>query len=166
MKWLAKASAIFDRILDILVFLACVLLMSAVALVASDVVSRYFFHRPIIWSVEITEYSLLYITFLGTAWLLREEGHVKVDVVLNELNPKNQNLVNIITSILGAMVCLVIAWYGAEITLDHFQRGIPAIEILHTPYFIILGIIPVGSFLLFIQFLRRTHKYLKDWRAL
>ena len=162
MKLLAKASAIFDRVIDFLVFLACLLLMFAVVMVGLDVALRYFFGRPIIWAVEITEYSLLYIAFLGAAWLLKKEGHVRVDVVLNLLNPRNQTLVNIITSILGAMVCLVIAWYGAEITWDHFVRGVPSIQLLHTPRFLILMIIPIGSFLLFIQFLRRTYGYLGE----
>ena len=160
MKSLTKIIAIFDRLIDVLVFLACVLLICATLLVGADVVLRYFLGRPIVWSVEITEYSLLYIAFLGAAWLLKKEGHVRVDVVLNQLNPRNQALLNTITSIFGAMVCLVIAWYSAETTWDHFVRGIPAMETLHTPYFIILGIIPIGSFLLFIQFLRRTYGYL------
>jgi len=158
---LTRAGAIFDRFIGFLVFLACVLLVGATLIVGLGVILRYFSGSPIVWSVEITEYSLLYICFLGAAWLLKEEGHIRVDVALNLLNPRNQALVNILTSILGAMVCLVITWYGAEITWDHFVRGVPSMELLHIPRFLILMVIPIGSFLLFIQFLRRTYGYLE-----
>jgi len=114
----------------------------------------------------MSENSLLFILFLGAGWLLAKEGHVKVDVLLSQLNPKGQALVNAITSILGAIICLVIVWYGIQCTWDHFQRGVLAHTALELPVAPILAIIPVGSFMLFIQFLRRVYGYIGGWRSL
>lgn len=165
MKLLTMGSAIFDRITRLLALLGASLLIIMMLAVCWEVISRYFLGRGIVWVIEFSEYNLLYITFLGTAWLLGREGHVKMDIVLTRLNPRNQSLVNSITSILGAVLCLVIAWSGAEVSWDHLQRGLHQPTLIAPPDFPIFVIIPVGSFLLFIQFLRRSYSFLESWRA-
>lgn len=165
MKLLTMGSAIFDRITGLLALLGASLLTLMMLAVCWEVVSRYFLGRGIIWVIEFSEYNLLFITFLGTAWLLKKEGHVKMDIVLTRLNLKNQLLVNSVTSILGAILCLVIAWSGAEVAWDHLQRGLHQPTLIAPPDFPIFLIIPVGSFLLFIQFLRRSYGFLGSWRA-
>jgi TRAP-type C4-dicarboxylate transport system permease small subunit len=161
-----KAGIIFDYAIKSLIWVACAFLTFAILAVSVDVVLRYFFNRPTTWVLEICEYILLYIVFLGAAWVLKEEGHVRVGLVVDRLNPKTQAVVSVITSIVGAFVCSTLAWYGARITWDHFLRGVPSIEMLHLPQYLILMIIPIGSFLLFVQFLRRSYGYLNTWRLL
>ena len=107
----------------------------------------------------------MFLTLLGATWLLKLEGHVKMDLLVNQLNPRTQALLNIITSILGAIICLVIAWYGTEVTWSQFQKGITYPTVLEPPVFIILSVIPIGYFLLFIQFLRRTYSFLRKLSA-
>ena len=165
MKLVRGVTAIFDYIVSLCGTLVVVLLIFMMLAVSTEVVMRYFLNRPPIWVIEVTEYALLYITFLGAAWLLKREGHVKMDLVLNRLNPRTQTLVNIVTSVFGAIICLVLTWYGVKVTWDHFQLGSFLSTILRPPSFLIVAIIPVGSFLLFIQFLRRTYQYLGMWRA-
>lgn len=165
MRLLTKGAAVFDRIIGLLALLGASLLTFMMLAVCWEVVSRYFLGRGIIWVIEFSEYNLLFITFLGTAWLLKKEGHVKMDIVLTRLNLKNQLLVNSVTSILGAILCLVIAWSGAEVAWDHLQRGLHQPTLIAPPDFPIFVVIPVGSFLLFIQFLRRSYGFLQSWRV-
>jgi TRAP-type C4-dicarboxylate transport system permease small subunit len=165
MKLLAKATAIFDGTINLLADLASVLIILMMLGISTDVAMRYFFVRPISWMVEIAEHSLLFVTFLGAAWVLKGEGHVKMDIVLNRLKPGTQALLNMITSILGAIICLFLVWYGAQVTWEYFQIGYVIFAVLSIPSAYIIIIIPVGSFLLFIQFLRRSYGYLKSWRA-
>ena len=89
-----------------------------------------------------------------------------MDLVLAQLKPKPQAMVNIITSIIGAIVFLVIAWYGIDISWFAFQEGHFMVTLWEPPKWPILAIIPVGSFLLSIQFLRRAYGYLRSWEAL
>ena len=111
---------------------------------------------------EIWEYGLLYIPFLGAAWLLRIEGHVKMEMVIDRLNPKRQSVLNTITSIIGVIIFLVMTWYGAKSTWFLFQSGHYMPTDLKPPTFLIILIIPAGSLLLFIQSLRRTHGFLRS----
>ncbi|UCF83682.1 MAG: TRAP transporter small permease [Desulfobacteraceae bacterium] len=150
---------IFDRTLNVMTFLAGILLVFIMLSVCLEVILRSFINRPQIWVTEVTECLLLYITFLGTAWLLREEGHVKVDIVLNRLKPQTTAFLGIISSIMGVLVSITLTIYGFNVTWDYFQRGIYTPTALEIPVYLILLIIPIGSLMLFIQFIRRTGKF-------
>jgi C4-dicarboxylate transporter DctQ subunit len=165
MRLLEKLSSFFDRIIVLMSIVAGILLVFAMLIISGAVVSRYFLNRPIGWVIEISEYIILFITFLVAAWLLKLEDHVKMDIVLSQLNPKTQSMINVITSGVSAIVCFILTWYGGKVTWELFQTGYFTPTLLELPKYIIVAIIFVGSFLLFVQFLRRTHNNWRSWRA-
>ena len=162
MKW----NTLLDRLLDCLFVLAGVLLVVATVSVCWGIFSRYFLSRPLGWLVEVNEYILLCIAFLVSAWVLRQEGHVKMDIVLKLLNPRKQLVVNIVTSIVSAVVCLIFTWFSLKVTLELFQKKTLMPTVLELPKFFLTSVIFFGSFLLVIQFIRRTRGFLQTWRGL
>ena len=166
MKLLTKADTIFNRTMNLFIIVAAALLIFLMLAIGADVVMRYFLNRPIVWVLEISTYILLYITFLVTAWVLKEEGHVRTDLVVSRLNQKTQVFLGIFSSIIGIIISLVLMWYGTAIVYEHFQRGEfyhgTMLELQTAP---ILIIIPIGSFLLLIQFLKRTLGFFMRWKA-
>ena len=162
---MSRVIRIFDRILDITLVLTCIFITILMLIVCFEVAMRYFFDRPTVWTVEIAGHMLLYVPFLAGAWVLKREGHVKMDLVLNRLGPKNQALLSIITSAFGAIICFITAWFAARVTFVQFQTGYLTQTVLMLPEWPIMGIIPVGLFLLFIQFLRRTCHHIALWRG-
>jgi len=151
-----KLLAILDRTINGMIFLAGLLLVFIMLSVCLDVIMRYFLNRPQVWVTEVIECLLLYITFLGSAWLLREEGHIKVDVVVTRVGRRTSALFGIIGSIIGLFVSFTLTVYGFRLTWDYFLRGIYTPTALEIPVSAIIIIIPVGSFLLLIEFVRRT----------
>ena len=165
MKPLTRITAVFDRTLNLLAYLAAALIAFIMLSVSYEVVMRYFFNRPPVWVIDITEILLLYIAFLAVAWLLREEGHIRMDMVLTQLKPRPQALLNIITSTICAIIFLIVTWYGARLTLEYFQTGYFLPTHLKIPQGFVASIIPVGSFMFSIQFLRRAYGYSGSLRA-
>ena len=159
MKLTEKVSSGFSRTLDLLGLVACILILFSMMLVVTDVVMRYFLNRPIQWTTEITEYSLLFIAFLGAAWVLKREGHVGMDLIVNRLGRRVQALLNAVTSSIGALIWLTITWFSVKATWEFYELGFFFFTPLRTPKFIIISIIPIGSALLFIQFMRRAYSY-------
>lgn len=155
----------FDRLIVAFSWIAGGLMMVALVAVCSDVLMRYFFNKPLPWVLQISEYILLYIPFLAAAYVLREEGHIRIDILLNRLGRRTRKRVNAVTSVLGCAVLLVLAYYGAYITVDYCQRGVPTIKYLKMPEFIVIAVIPVGCFLFAIQFLRRARDHEKGEAA-
>ena len=165
MKLLTKGSSVFDYIIGSLTYLAAAILTFIMLAVCWDVIARALWGQPLKWVLEFSEYSLLYITFLGTAWVLKREGHVIVDIGLNQLNPSNRALLNVVTSILGVLICAILTWYGWDVSWEHLQQGYYQPTVIQPPDFPIFVIIPIGFFLLLIQFIRRAYKHLGDWRV-
>lgn len=164
MNVVKKFVAVLDAAIDIGAILAAVLAILVTLLVVAQVVLRGA-KIQILWAFEVSEYILLYITFLGAAWVLKRGGHVSLDVLPERLNPRSAALLNAVTSIVGAIVCLLLTWYGVKLTVDTFLSGYTLYTEVEPPIWPIIAIIPIGSFLLFIQFLRMTYKYLQDRRA-
>ena len=88
----------------------------AMMLVTSfDVIMRYVFNRPTTWAMEISTYLIVVSVFLALAYVLRQEGHIRVELVLQRLKPRVQTVLLLITSFLSLIVFLTIAWYGTEL---------------------------------------------------
>lgn len=165
MKLMTKFTVIYDRATGRLPIFGAILIPFVMFIILAQIIARYGFNRPIFWVPEVSEYAMLYVTFLGAAWVLKHDRHVKMDMILSQLKPRQQYLLNIITSVIGAIICLVVVWFGAKVTWDIYHEGLVYPKYLMPPKFIVLGIVPVGCFLLFIQFLRRAHGYLGNWRG-
>ena len=165
MRLLDKGKSALDGTINVLAILGGVIIVFVFVTVCLAVVMRYFLHSPLNWVTQTSQYSLIFITFLGAAWVLRREKHVTMEMVVNQLKPKNQDLIRTITSIAGALICLVLVIYGIQVALDLFQRGIYDPQVLDVPMAPLVAIIPLGSFMLSLQFLRRGYGYLQRWRA-
>jgi TRAP-type C4-dicarboxylate transport system permease small subunit len=158
---LHRIAAIIDQIVDFFFLLGKVILIVVWGIVCADVVMRYLFNSPIAWSVEVTEYGLVLITFLGAPWLLKKKKHTNIDIVVIYLTPKTQRALNTITHLVGAIICMSISLYSAQATWDMLQRHVLLTKALEIPKAYLFITIPLGTFLLSIQFLREAYEYLR-----
>lgn len=161
MKILSKAASIFDRILDLFGVLAGMVIVAIMLAVSIKVVFRYFLLARLMGVDELAETALLYISFLGAAWLLRREGHVSIDVLFTRLRKKTQSRLTIVTSLIAAVMSMILVYSGTLTTIDTWQRGVVTPTILEVPRSVIFAIIPVGSAMLTIQFLRRAWSHFR-----
>ena len=154
---------VIDRITDILAYIAGVFLGYIVISVTADVVFRYFFNNPLPYTMDISEILLLFITFLTAAWVMKREGHVRMDFILASLKKEHQLLLYGITSILSAIICLILFWYGAVVTVDFFNRKIVYGLMLELPRAPIMSVIPVSFLFLFFQSIKKSMTYFRQW---
>ena len=104
---LIKVTRVFDRILDIGAFLAAIMITFAFLAICAQIILRYFWRLQQLWVIDVSTILLVYITFLASAWLLRTEGHVKMDLVINRLSPKQQSILNTVTSSISTIIFIV-----------------------------------------------------------
>ncbi|MFC1891406.1 TRAP transporter small permease [Thermodesulfobacteriota bacterium] len=157
--------AIFDRILEVTKVMGVILIMFMALAICVHVGMRYIFGKPMNWVIDVSSILLLYTAFLGAAWLLREEGHVAVDFIFAQLKPRNQFLLQIINSIICMAVCAIITVYGIIETISVLKLDLYVDNTLDTPKWVVIVIIPLGSVLLFIQFIRRTRGFIKKFKS-
>ena len=73
--------------IDAFAVLAMFILVGLVVCVSMEVVMRYFAGSPTRWVNEFSEYALLWLAFLAAPWILREDAHVKVEMLTETLSP-------------------------------------------------------------------------------
>ena len=165
MKLRLKVWSAFDFTLNLFALLAILIIIFVLVTVCLGVFMRYFLNNPLGWVVQTSQYSLVFVTFLSAAWVLKREKHVTMDLLTNWLSPEKKAMFGMITSVIGATVCLVITFYSTLVTLDHFQRKIYDMQVIEVPLGPLFAVITLGCFTLFIQFLRRVFGYLEQWRT-
>lgn len=166
MKPIKKFWASFDKTNTVLAAFAGVLLILLMLSISIDVSLRYFFGITFTGLLELSEFSLLWITFLATAWLLTKTGHVNIDFVINRLSPRPKVIFNIGIYLVSAIIFSIITWYGVKVTWQDFQLNTVMATILEPLKWPIEAIIPIGSFLLFIGLLRKTYEYILSWKTM
>jgi TRAP-type C4-dicarboxylate transport system permease small subunit len=155
MKVKKKAGTIFDSFISLLAFLADAMIIFTMLAVCMEIVIRLILGKSLPWVTEIVGYCLLWLTFLGAAWVLKMDGHIKMDIVVKWLHPRNETRLRIITSFIGAIVCLIVTVYSARVTWQHFETDYRLPYYLELPSYLLDCIIPIGCFLLFVQFLKK-----------
>lgn len=153
---------LFNRALIALAVGAAGVIIFVMVSVDFEVVMRYVFNSPTRWVQDFTEYALLFILFLATGWVLFEEAHVRVDIVLSHISPKSQRILNTVTSIAGAVACAVLFWFSLRATWEAFAAGEIIRKALTVPRGAIWIIMPIGSLLLTIQFMRRAWSFARS----
>ena len=144
----------------VLVFTASLMMAGLMIIVCVDLTLRYFFNSPLLWGTEVTEILLLYITFLGMAWVFREDGHVVIDVFTSQVAGKKKKILNGVSYFLVGIVAAVLVYYGFYTVYDHFRRGVFNPTVIETPIWLIIVVIPVGSVPLFLEVLIKVWKLL------
>jgi C4-dicarboxylate transporter, DctQ subunit len=146
---------ILAKINKVFVAIACLMYVGTILLINFDLFMRFAFRSPIAGLTEVTEIFLLYMTFLGTAWLYKDDGHVVVDLLLYNLvaNSNTKKILIMQTHIIVGIISAILVYYGTLTTFDHFMRGSYNPTILETPIALVTAVIPIGSFILLLEVL-------------
>lgn len=163
---LTRASRLLDLIVVVMAALAGLLLLASAVSLLYEVLMRYFVGRPLVWVIELNEYMLLYVTFLAAPWVLRNDGHVAVDILVSAVGPRLRAVLGLLATFIGAVICLVLMMYGWEVAWDFYRRGVGSGTLLNVPKAPIVAVIPAGSLVLFLQFCRQVTRHVQTWRGL
>jgi len=146
MRWLARAE-------DVMAELAIAVLVLSGASICVDVLMRYFFSRPILGSTELTEYALVYITFLGAAWGVPRGAHIDIDVLVNHVSERAQQILALTSHVIAFGVSVTLTVFGAWTTWTAYSRHLFKPTQLELPTWIVLVVIPIGCFVLSLRYL-------------
>jgi TRAP-type C4-dicarboxylate transport system permease small subunit len=151
-----RAWRLLDIVIDAFATLAVLILVGVVVCVGLEVVMRYFIGLPTRWVNEFSEYALLWLAFLAGPWVLREEAHVKVEMLTDALSPEWRHKFHVATSVVGAAVCALFCWVSTAYVLEVFGTGEFLFKSVQLPKWAVMSVMPPGLALLAIQFVRRA----------
>jgi TRAP-type C4-dicarboxylate transport system permease small subunit len=138
-----SAIRIVSRISNTLAMGVLVIMM---LLTVADVLLRYIFRRPILGTVELTEYMMIPVVFLAVPWCAIKGGHAKIDLVVERLPPKAQAIFDIVAGLIGFFMISLICWQGFLESKNMWVSHIGA-DMLNVPTYPFYLIVAAGAFL-------------------
>src|SRR6056297_2997955 len=79
-----------------------------------EVVRREVFSYSSIWGEEIVRYSFIYLAWIGAAAAVKERGHIRIDVIMEYVNPRLKALLYMFGDIVMAAVAVVALYWSYE----------------------------------------------------
>lgn len=122
--------------------------------VVVSVVMRNAGMQPFAWLFTSSEYAILYMTMLGAPWLVREKGHVHIELVTAALPDGMRRMVSRLVAILCVLTSAILAWKGAEMFLTNIARNDLDVRAYYFPKWILTLAFPVSFGLMAIEFSR------------
>lgn len=150
------AEVFLTRLVNLMAVVACLLLVAVMLATILKVALRGLFGIGVIGVDQLSGNALVYLTFLGAAWVLRREGHVTMDIVLAGVTSGIRRRLIVLNSLIGAAICFALAYFGYHAIEVSIARQVVVVTELEIPRAIGLAPIPVGAFLLGLEFLRRA----------
>lgn len=137
-------------------------LLGAVGLVVylTQIVGRYI-TTEIDFSAgeELTIYIIIWAALLTGSLLVREDGHVRADLLLRMMPPERQRWFEIANCGIATGFCLALAWYGYAATFDSYDMGERSNTALGFPLWIYYSALPVSAALMAIRYARRLWQF-------
>jgi TRAP-type C4-dicarboxylate transport system permease small subunit len=91
--------------------------------VIASVVMRNLGLQPFAWLFTSAEYGLLYMTMLGAPWLVREKGHVHIELLTAALPDGPRQMLSRAVAAACVLVCAILTWKGIELVITNIERG-------------------------------------------
>jgi TRAP-type C4-dicarboxylate transport system permease small subunit len=165
MKLLAKAGRVFDRVVDSMLVVSGLIVFVQAIWVSVDVIIK----KSVDWtwapSFEILTYSLVWMTFLGTAAIYRDRGHVVMEAIVQRFPARVQDMISIITTIGIVVLCAFLFFITARLTYRDYQEHFILATVLNPPKWPIEIVIPLSFLAMFIQSIRHLGLYFRAYRA-
>src|SRR5215470_1974874 len=83
-KWLVALEAAVGAAVEAA---AALLVVTEVVILFAGVVSRYVFHRPLLWSDELASILFLWMAMLGAVVALRRGEHMRMTAIVGKVSP-------------------------------------------------------------------------------
>jgi TRAP-type C4-dicarboxylate transport system permease small subunit len=120
-------------------------------LVTAAVFARRLFGYPLVFSDEYSAYLMVFCVFLGAAYTLQQDAHVRVDLIAIRLKPKTRMFLRVVTSAFSLAYGAVLTWQTASLVVYYREVGQAALSIMETPTWIPAMMVPVGMAILTCQ---------------
>jgi C4-dicarboxylate transporter, DctQ subunit len=120
-------------------------------IIVYEVIARYLFLAPTIWSEEMSRFLQIWATYLAAAEVLRRRQLIAIDVVVTRLGPLARTSCEVLALLVIIAFSLVAVVFGLEVVVDSLKVGRATATMLSVPFWLSEVAIPLGFGLLCLQ---------------
>ena len=125
----------------------------------AEVIMRYMFNAPTIWSRDVCLQLQGLILALGGGYVLLHDAHVRVDILVSRLSPRKRAIVDLCASLFFFFALGIFVWLAAEYAWDATVVKERWTSIWMPPIYPLKILVAVGGVLLLLQGLS---KFIRD----
>jgi TRAP-type C4-dicarboxylate transport system permease small subunit len=116
-------------------------LVALMCLTVADVVGRYFFNSPISGVFDLTQFSVLIMTFLSFAYCGFRGAHVVIELLYDRIPEGAQFAVRRLSNAVGTVLFAVIAWRAVVQSFDvrEFNETSQLLTIPYWPFYYVVA---------------------------
>jgi TRAP-type C4-dicarboxylate transport system permease small subunit len=133
-----------DRVVNSGIPIFCgALLVIIVALTFWQIVLRQFFNSGMVWSDEISQFCMTWLTLIGSIWATQNNQHLNTGFRLHKkLNKKQIYLIDAILALVIAIITVVVAYQSAIFSLQRWAMESMSLRWLKLGYvYIVLPLV-------------------------
>lgn len=116
-----------------------------------EIILRYLFNHPTLWSFETTQFLFIICTMLCAGHLQLENGHVNVDIISSKFSDRTRLIVNLFTFPFFLIFIGAMTYFGFEFAFDSIAKMETTGSAWDPPVYPIKILVPVGAVLLLLQ---------------
>ena len=136
------------------------LVILMVLLLVYEVIMRYAFNSPTVFAHETSLFLYGTTGMLAGAWVLRHDGHVKMDAIYGRLPLRTRAIMDLATAPLFFLLVGVVLWTGWDMAYFSVKVNEHTQTPWGPPYYPLKLAIPLSAFLLLFQGLA---KFIRDF---
>ncbi|MAM74555.1 TRAP transporter small permease subunit [uncultured Tistrella sp.] len=114
-RWYVR---VVDRLSDYVGIVAMALVFVMIGVLLLDAITRNALDIPLHWCVEVAQFTLLAYFFMGGAMTLKNDDHVRMDLIYQHLSTRGKAILDLITSAC-LMFYLVVMTIGSVSSLQY-----------------------------------------------
>lgn len=103
------------------------LLAATILVITAQVVWRYAFGNPLVWTEEAARYLFVWMIFLGAALAVRDGTHIRVPLLVDRLPAKARRVVHVVQLVLMILLMVFLAGLGVEWVRTNTGSRTPAL---------------------------------------
>ena len=153
-RGLTPISRAYNAVLYGMAWIAGALIAAMMIAITFDVVVRNLGYQSSAHIFSFTEYALLIVPCLGAPWLVREKGHVYVEIIFEYLGARQKARLRTLIALVCIAVCLALAWYGTEVALRDYAGNEKDVRSLDMPRWMVVGFVPLSFLMMAVEFAR------------
>lgn len=151
MAWIATS---YRWLVNLMALVAAKMLVWQMVAIVASVSLRNLGLQPPAWLFTSTEYAMLYLTMLGAPWLVREKGHVHIELLTAALPPAILPWFSRLVALLCVAICAILAWKGFDLFAQNVERRDLDVRAYFFPKWILTIAFPISFGLMAIEFAR------------
>jgi len=115
------------------------------AVIVGQIVLRYVFNYPLVWTDEAAQYCFVWVSFLGWTMAARKRIHIGINVVADRLPAAARRMLHALWCVAGVGFALVLAVVGVIIAYRNGDVRMVSIDFAFWPVYLA---VPVAALFL------------------